>query len=134
MRATIGLAIFSAALLWHGASYAEDDGLARAKAAVDAHRAKPQFTAPGPAFDIKAYAGGKKMLSIPNNSTNPFLKGIIDRESRAKADTGLDVHADLVGPAMELRSVHPRQRRAIDFARAAGVEDTGDSAHDRGLV
>ncbi len=93
MRAMVGLAMFSAALLMQSTAYAAsaEEGVAAAKAAVEAHRGKPQFTAPGPAFDIKACAAGKKMLSIPNNSTNPFLKGIIDRETRAKADTGLEV-------------------------------------------
>ena len=31
------------------------------------------------------------MLSIPNNSANPFLKGIIDREKKAGAEIGLEV-------------------------------------------
>ena len=40
------------------------------------------FTAPGAAFDARKCAAGKKMLSIPNSSANPFLKGII-RPGRA---------------------------------------------------
>ena len=31
------------------------------------------------------------MLSIPNSSANPFLKGIIDRMKRVGADLGLKV-------------------------------------------
>ncbi len=46
-------------------------------------RAKP--------FDAKACAKGKKQLSIPNSSANPFLKGIIDREKKAGAEVGLQV-------------------------------------------
>ena len=52
---------------------------------------KPVFKAPGEAFDAKACANGKKQLSIPNSSTNPFLKGIIDREKKAGAEIGLQV-------------------------------------------
>ncbi len=68
-----------------------DDGLARAQAVVDTYRQKPVFQAPGPAFDARACAAGKKMLSIPNNSANQFLKGVIRREISAGAEIGLAV-------------------------------------------
>jgi ribose transport system substrate-binding protein len=55
------------------------------------YTATPQFVAPGDPFDAKACAAGKKMMSIPNNSSNPFLKGIIDRMKAAGADLGLEV-------------------------------------------
>ena len=55
------------------------------------YTAKPVFTAPGEAFDAKTCAAGKKKLSIPNTSANPFLKGIIDREKKAGAEVGLEV-------------------------------------------
>src|SRR5580692_11095353 len=67
------------------------DGLAKAKANLVAYTAKPVFTAPGPSFDAKKCAAGKKMLSIPNNSGNPFLKSIIDREKTAGKLVGLEV-------------------------------------------
>jgi len=67
------------------------DGLAKAKENLAAYTAKPVFKAPGEPFDAKACAAGKKMLSIPNNSGNPFLKGIIDREKAAGALVGLEV-------------------------------------------
>ena len=70
---------------------AASDGLAKAKANLVAYTAKPVFTAPGPDFDAKKCAAGKKMLSIPNNSGNPFLKGIIDREKSAGKLVGLEV-------------------------------------------
>jgi ribose transport system substrate-binding protein len=70
---------------------AASDGLAKAKANLVAYTAKPVFTAPGPAFDAKKCAAGQKMLSIPNNSGNPFLKGIIDREKAAGKLVGLEV-------------------------------------------
>ena len=53
--------------------------------------AKPVFVAPGEPFDAKTCAAGKKQMSIPNNSGNPFLKGIIDRMKAAGAEVGLEV-------------------------------------------
>lgn len=67
------------------------DGLAAATAKLATYREKPVFKAPGPAFDIKSCASGKKQLSIPNASTNPFLKGIIDREIKVGKTIGLTV-------------------------------------------
>jgi ribose transport system substrate-binding protein len=67
------------------------DGLARAKEKLQKYTEKPVFVAPGEAFDAKACAKGKKQLSIPNSSANPFLKGIIDREKKAGAEVGLQV-------------------------------------------
>jgi ribose transport system substrate-binding protein len=81
------LAAFSAPAL----ADASSDGIANAKAALAVFEAKPVFTAPGDPFDAKKCAAGKKMLSIPNNSGNPFLKGIIDRETTAGALVGLTV-------------------------------------------
>jgi len=70
---------------------AVSDGIATAKANLAPFTAKPVFAAPGEDFDAKKCAAGKKMLSIPNNSGNPFLKGIIDREKTAGALVGLEV-------------------------------------------
>ena len=67
------------------------DGVARAKANLEKYQAKPVFVAPGEPFDAKACAAGKKQLSIPNSSGNPFLKGIIDRMKTAGAEVGLEV-------------------------------------------
>ncbi len=46
-----------------------------------------------------------------------------------QADAGLDMQAALVRPAVQLRIVHALQHRAADVAAAAGVENSGDSAH-----
>jgi ribose transport system substrate-binding protein len=70
---------------------ADPAGLARAKAVIDQYRAPPVFTAPGAPFDAKTCAKGKTLVSIPNNSANPFLKGIIDREEVAGGLVGLTV-------------------------------------------
>lgn len=50
--------------------------LAAAKAIIDAHRKKPDFTAPGAPFNAKQCMAGKKILSIPVTSTVPFIAGI----------------------------------------------------------
>lgn len=70
---------------------AASDGLAQAKTNLAPYSAKPVFKAPGDPFDAKKCAAGKKQMSIPNNSANPFLKGIIDREKAAGALVGLEV-------------------------------------------
>lgn len=70
---------------------ADEAGLARAAERLAVYTEKPVFTAPGEAFDIKACVADKKMLSIPNSSANPFLKGIIDRMKAVGGDVGLEV-------------------------------------------
>jgi ribose transport system substrate-binding protein len=67
------------------------DGIAHATQAIEAHRSKPVFVAPGAAFDARKCAAGKKFLSIPNSSANPFLKGIIKRESAVAEELGFKV-------------------------------------------
>lgn len=68
-----------------------DEGIKRAEERLAVYSAKPVFTAPGEAFDMKACAADKKMLAIPNSSANPFLKGIIDRMKAVGDDIGLEV-------------------------------------------
>jgi ribose transport system substrate-binding protein len=67
------------------------EGLVHAEAVIAKHRARPVFTPPGAAFDARKCAASKKMLSIPNTSANPFLKGIIQREIAAGKEVGLTV-------------------------------------------
>ncbi len=67
------------------------DGVAAATRAIEVYRARPVFTAPGAAFDARRCAAGRKMLSIPNSSANPFLKGIIKREVIVGQELGLQV-------------------------------------------
>jgi len=67
------------------------DGMARATERLAAYTSQPEFVAPGEPFDIRQCADGKKMLSIPNNSANPFLKGIIDRMKAVGDQIGLEV-------------------------------------------
>jgi ribose transport system substrate-binding protein len=87
------LTAIAATICMTGASFADEasEGLARATANIEKYKSKPEFVAPGEPFDAKACAAGKKMLSIPNSSGNPFLKGIIDRMKVAGALVGLEV-------------------------------------------
>lgn len=90
MRSAFASVLF-AALASHANADATSEGIDRAKEALSVYQATPVFTPPGEPFDAKACAAGKKMLSIPNTSGNPFLKGIIDREKAAGALVGLEV-------------------------------------------
>ena len=93
-RAAIAVFLSGSALVALSAPVFADaasDGLAKAKANLAAYTATPVFKAPGDPFDAKKCAAGKKQLSIPNSSANPFLKGIIDREKAAGALVGLEV-------------------------------------------
>lgn len=92
-RPALALLAAVAGLLLPGLASADatSDGIAYAKAQIDKHRAKPVFTAPGAPFDAQKCAAGKKMLSIPNSSANPFLKGIIKREVEVGKQLGFTV-------------------------------------------
>lgn len=68
-----------------------DEGLARAAERLAVYAELPVFTPPGEPFDIRACVAGSKMLSIPNTSANPFLKGIIDRMKAVGDEIGLEV-------------------------------------------
>ena len=46
-------------------SGAQAQGLDAARQMIEEHRAKPVFSAPGPAFDAKSCAAGKRVLTIP---------------------------------------------------------------------
>lgn len=89
LRSLVMLA--GAALAATTLSASADAGLDRAKEFLKPYAAKPVFKAPGDPFDAKQCAAGKKMLSIPNSSANPFLKGIIDRMKKVGSDVGLQV-------------------------------------------
>jgi ribose transport system substrate-binding protein len=50
--------------------------LAAAAALVHEHESLPEFVPPGPPFDARKAMAGKKILSIPVSSANPFTKNI----------------------------------------------------------
>jgi ribose transport system substrate-binding protein len=65
-----GLAAFSSI------SSARADDLDYFKAQVEPYLKKPEFVAPGPAFDAAQCMKGKSILSIPVSSANPFTANI----------------------------------------------------------
>ena len=52
--------------------------LAYVRAQIDKYRAVPKFVPPGPAFNAKSAASGKKLFLIPASSQVPFVKTIAD--------------------------------------------------------
>ncbi|MFY0634342.1 MAG: sugar ABC transporter substrate-binding protein [Vannielia sp.] len=92
LNKTLGTLAALTALGGPAALHAQDsEAMARATEKLAAYTAQPEFVAPGEPFDIRQCAAGKKMLSIPNNSANPFLKGIIDRMKVVGEEIGLEV-------------------------------------------
>ncbi len=102
MRGYLGTLLIGAAVMLSGcgerqaatdgaAAKPDAAGVKRAEAFLAPYRAKPVFTPLGEAFDARACAAGKSMVSIPNNSANPFLKGIIERMTVAGGGLGLKV-------------------------------------------
>jgi ribose transport system substrate-binding protein len=65
---------------------ADSDG---AKANLDKHRQVPAFVAPGPAFDAKGLAAGKKIFIIPASSQIPFVSTISNHIKRIGALAGV---------------------------------------------
>lgn len=62
-----------------------------AKAMIAQHQQLPVFEPNGPPFDAKACMAGKKILSIPVSSANPFNKAIIQSEIEAAKEIGFQV-------------------------------------------
>lgn len=83
---------FALALASVPASAAEvPPGLADAQKVVDDYSRPPTFKPPGPPFDIRKCASGNRMISIPNTSTNQFVKGVMDSEVSVGKEIGLPV-------------------------------------------
>jgi ribose transport system substrate-binding protein len=89
------LPVLAAALVTAGAvgtgALAGSSDIAGAKAYLDAHKAVPAFTAPGPAFDAKAKAGGKTIFVIPASSQVPFVATIAGHIARIARTAGVKV-------------------------------------------
>lgn len=60
-----------------------------AKANLDKYKKVPAFVAPGPAFDAKDLAGGKKIFIIPASSQVPFVATIANHMKRIAALAGV---------------------------------------------
>ena len=58
------------------------------KKALEPFTRKPEFVAPGPAFDAKKCMAGKTIFSIPVSSANPFTKNIETAMSNVAKEIG----------------------------------------------
>jgi ribose transport system substrate-binding protein len=72
-----------------GGGAAQNGDLAELQETLDSYRAVPTFEAPGPAFDARAAAQGKTLLSIPASSSIPFVRTIQDGMKELAGEVGL---------------------------------------------
>jgi len=63
-------------------------GVKAAQAEIEKYRALPRFEAPGEAFDARAAARGKTLLSIPASSSIPFVQTLQDGVKALAGDLG----------------------------------------------
>lgn len=77
-------------MLLSGAGTARADGLDYFKKQLEPFRNKPEFVAPGPAFDARACMSGKKIFSIPVSSANPFTANIEQAMAAAAEKVGFE--------------------------------------------
>jgi ribose transport system substrate-binding protein len=66
-----------------------DSKMDAAKAFIAEHKAAPLFVNPGPAFDAKKCAEGKKMVSLPLSTTIPYSMATNKGMAAAAAKVGL---------------------------------------------
>jgi ribose transport system substrate-binding protein len=62
--------------------------LAHARRRIDAYKRVPKWTPPGPAFDARR-AAGKRIVSVQENSANPFTEGIVEGARRVAERVGI---------------------------------------------
>lgn len=74
LAALVSMPVFLAATM--ATSTAAESDAKRAEERLEPYRALPTFQAAGPAFDARACMAGKKIMSIPVSSANPFTKNI----------------------------------------------------------
>lgn len=87
--AAVGFA--AAAMFGHAAPAAAQANLAAAQAMVDAHKVLPVFDAPGPQFNARSCMEGKRMLTMPVSSANPFTKNIAVAMVAAAKEVGFEI-------------------------------------------
>jgi ribose transport system substrate-binding protein len=66
------------------------DGVANARANIDAYRGIPKFVAPGEAFDARTCMEGQSILTIPASSAIPFIKTIADHKDELADALGFE--------------------------------------------
>jgi ribose transport system substrate-binding protein len=86
----LSLACTAGALIATG-SHAATPDLDGAKALVAEHSVLPSFKPPGEPFDARKCMAGKKLLTIPVSSANPFTKNIATAMTRVGKEIGFEV-------------------------------------------
>lgn len=87
----VSLAGGAALALMAGGARAATPDLDAAKTMVEEHSALPTFKAPGDPFDARACMKGKKILTIPVSSANPFTKNIATAMTAVAKQIGFTV-------------------------------------------
>jgi len=87
----LSLAGGAAALLAANTGDAATPDIEGAKALIAAHSVLPTFSAPGEPFDAKKCMKGKKLLTMPVSSANPFTKNIALAEIAVGKELGFEV-------------------------------------------
>ena len=87
----LSLAGGAAALLAAHTANAATPDIDGAKALIAAHSVLPTFVPPGPPFDAKKCMKGKKLLTMPVSSANPFTKNIALAEIAVVKELGFEV-------------------------------------------
>jgi ribose transport system substrate-binding protein len=75
-QSVLGAALGAAVLMACGSGAAHADDLSYFEGQIAPYTKKPEFIAPGPAFDAAECMKGKSILSIPVSSANPFTANI----------------------------------------------------------
>lgn len=91
LRRTLTFCAASLMLALCGATAAHAEGLDYFKAQLTPYSKKPQYIAPGPAFDAAACAKGKSLFLIPQSSANPFTATIAKAMQSVSATLGLNM-------------------------------------------
>lgn len=87
----LSLACGAGALLAAAGAQAATPDIDGAKALIAAHSVLPSFTPPGEPFDAKKCMKGKKLLTMPVSSANPFTKNIALAEIAVGKELGFEV-------------------------------------------
>jgi ribose transport system substrate-binding protein len=87
----LAFACSAAAMLAAAGAGAAVPDLDAAKAIVEAHTALPTFSPPGAPFDAHKCMAGKKILTIPVSSANPFTKNIAIAMTQVGKQIGFEV-------------------------------------------
>ncbi|MDR3495990.1 MAG: substrate-binding domain-containing protein [Ancalomicrobiaceae bacterium] len=86
----VGLAAAMSVFGLAGAAAAQDNGVGAAKADIAKYSKIPAFIAAGAPFDAKACMHGKSIMSLPANSSVPFLSTIDAAMTKVAGMVGFD--------------------------------------------